>query len=804
MVEVDKLIRRIESYVDSKDYRSALSTLDRSDWLDLAEIPSAGHRELSLLLARTLYNSYEHDRASSVLDTLLDLYPDIRAEKDFIFLKSQILIKTGDPSGAERLLRASLDDEHSREDEFFLRFCLGKACFWKGDYLSANLLLEACRQYYLSSDDRFMLGNVQYMLGYTSFQRSFFEQAEEYYNNATDCFNITGDGKQLAATCHMMGILLYRTGKYREAEELLIRSGKSFETLGDSIGVAESWIARARVNMYLGKYKDAERLLDRAYRRARESGYRRGEALAAEFLGETALKRGDHLRAGRFLVKAERLALEIAPSGDIAAEVYRRLGDLNVACGDFDEAKTVLEKSMRLTTSLHDDYELGCVLRAFGRLEAAMGHYELSMSYFNEGISILRMIKESFELANTCVSAAEALTGWARKADGEGSDNKRLFSEARTYAMEAAHLYQSIGLEDEVSRCDKLTGKLLNESWQEEDLSGFTRLKFDDEWLCEGSAVARSAQMRHVVARAVSLASSTIPVLITGETGTGKEVIARLLHRCSDRADGPFIAINCASITESVFESELFGHRKGAFTGADRDRMGIIERASGGTLFLDEISELSVSQQAKLLRFFQEQKIRRVGESKERQVNIRLVSASNQNLESLLKNGGLRKDFYYRVLTASIELEPLRRRKEDIEALFSWYMRQSGCDPLVENGLVELLKVYHWPGNVRQLISVVKILAIIGKSTGRIGRNDLPVNIRSHYIGGLDSRTTENGSPLKTKEIPSIGLVRDPLEIRSLVISSLVKTNGNKSAAARELGVSRSTFYRVLKDMDIY
>ncbi|MCK4538677.1 MAG: sigma 54-interacting transcriptional regulator [Candidatus Krumholzibacteria bacterium] len=804
MAEVTELISKIEAYVDKEDYRSALSTLDRSDWLDLADIPSAEHRDLSLLLARALYNSCEHDRASSVLDTLLDLYPDIRTEKDYIFLKSQILIKIGDPSGAEKLLRSALRDKRCREDEFFLRFCLGKACFWKGDYLSANLLLEACRQYYLSSGDRFMLGNVLYMLGYTSFQRSFFEQAEEYYNNATDCFNITGDGKQLAATCHMMGILLYRTGKYREAEELLIRSGKSFETLGDTFGMAESQIARARVNMYLGKFEDAERLLRRAYRKARESGYRRGEALAAEFLGETALKRGDRIRARQYLVVAEKLALEIAPSGDIAAEVYRRLGDLNIACGNFDEAKTALEKSMKLTTSLHDDYELGCVLRAFARLEAAMGNYELSISYFNEGISILRMINESFELASTCESAAEALVVWARKVDGDGSSRRRLFTEARIYATEAAYLYQSIGLEDEVSRCDRLTGKLLNESWQEEDLSGFTRLKFDDEWLREGSVVARSDQMRHVVEKAVSLASSTIPVLITGETGTGKEVVARLLHGRSDRAGGPFVAINCASITESVFESELFGHRKGAFTGADRDRVGIIERASGGTLFLDEISELSVSQQAKLLRFFQEQKIRRVGESRERPVDVRLVSATNQNVESLLRNGGLRKDFYYRVLTASIELEPLRRRKEDIEALFSWYMKQSGCDPLVENGLVELLKVYHWPGNVRQLISVVKILAIIGKSTGRIGRNDLPVNIRTHYIGGFDGGAAAKASPLKTKDIPSIGLVRDPREIRSLVVSSLVKTNGNKSAAARELGVSRSTFYRVLKEMDIF
>ncbi|HSG29028.1 MAG TPA: sigma 54-interacting transcriptional regulator, partial [Candidatus Krumholzibacterium sp.] len=260
-------------------------------------------------------------------------------------------------------------------------------------------------------------------------------------------------------------------------------------------------------------------------------------------------------------------------------------------------------------------------------------------------------------------------------------------------------------------------------------------------------------------------------------------------------------AINCASIPDTVFESEMFGHRKGAFTGADRNREGIIERASGGTLFLDEISELSVSQQAKLLRAFQDQKVRRVGESEERHVDIRLISASNQNMDPLLRSGRLRKDFYYRVLTASIEIEPLRRRKEDIEALFAFYMAEAGCDSLVEKGVFELLNQYHWPGNVRQLISVVRILSLIGKNRGVIGREDLPLNIRAgHLVSGEHYRSP---NLLKTREIPSIGLVRDPGEMRQLIVSSLVRTNGNKSAAARELGISRSTLYRNLREMGI-
>ena len=439
-----------------------------------------------------------------------------------------------------------------------------------------------------------------------------------------------------------------------------------------------------------------------------------------------------------------------------------------------------------------------------GRLEAARGNFESAAACFEEAISTLRMIRDHFELAATYLSASTLYVDLARAAKESRENRRSLFDTARAYTTEAAHLFDSLGLARKASECERAASRILNENGGGRGApAAKDNLEFRDEWLLEGFVIARSTHMKKVVAEAGALAPSNIPVLITGDTGTGKEVVARLIHALSGRPEARFVALNCASIPDAVFESELFGHRRGAFTGADRDHPGIIEQATGGTLFLDEISELTVSHQAKLLRVFQEQKVRRIGESRERPVDVRIVSASNRNVDALLRSGRIRDDFYYRVLTASIGLEPLRRRRDDIKALFSWYMRQSGGETTVEDGVLEHLEGYHWPGNVRQLISVVSVLSLIGVKRGSIGIDDLPMKIRNHHILGPGSDSPARADVLKLKEIPSIGLVKDREEIRRLVVSSLLRSNGNKTSAARELGISRSTMYRMLKSLDI-
>ncbi len=309
--------------------------------------------------------------------------------------------------------------------------------------------------------------------------------------------------------------------------------------------------------------------------------------------------------------------------------------------------------------------------------------------------------------------------------------------------------------------------------------------------------------MQDVAARIKHIAPSKMPVLISGETGTGKEIVARLLHNFSDRAKGSFVAVNCAAVPVTVFESEFFGHRRGSFTGAFRDRVGLIEQASGGTLFLDEISDLTGEQQAKLLRALQEEKIRRIGENIERPVDIRCISASNIDIQVLLSSGKLREDFYYRIRGEEIHLEPLRHRKDDILALFAYYMDHDGEDIMVESGVTDLLRDYHWPGNVRELVSLAKGLSLLRSGGNPLRISDLPSVIRDvtdfeqNRPGGIDE--IRKGTPHARWFYNN----HDSEEIRQLICSTLRKCMGNRCAAARELGIARSTLYRKMEELGI-
>ncbi|HSG27321.1 MAG TPA: tetratricopeptide repeat protein, partial [Candidatus Krumholzibacterium sp.] len=524
MIEVDKILSRVETLLEKEDYRSVILLAEGMESPEgpLAA-PSFEHKRISLCLARAKYHIHDYQGTSRVLSGLKILYPGIEDEKDHLFLESQLLLMKGDAAGAIRLLDHALESDRPKEDEFFIRFCLAKASFWKGDYLTANLLLEACRHYYGTREDAFMLGNVNYMLGYTAFQRSFFDQADSWYSSAIECYEKSGSDRQVAAAWHMTGILRYRTGKYAEAEQLLRKSGKAFEKSGDQAGVTESLIARARVHMYRGELEESEALLQRAYSRAGSSGYKRGTALSAEFLGEIAMRQGKTERALRYLEEARELGDGISREGDIAAEVCRRLGDLYIMLGDREKASENLSRALEISVKLHDDHELACVLRGYALLESQRGCYELSLSYFNEAISLLRMINERFELACTCMTAARAFSRWSTLEGEDNIDPRQLLRDARVFATEAAHLYQSLGLEDRIEECERLAGRLLNENYRAEDLSGCRAIEFSGDWICEDCIVARSPQMKQVVAKTLSLAGSRVPVLITGETGTGKE-----------------------------------------------------------------------------------------------------------------------------------------------------------------------------------------------------------------------------------------------------------------------------------------
>jgi DNA-binding NtrC family response regulator len=301
--------------------------------------------------------------------------------------------------------------------------------------------------------------------------------------------------------------------------------------------------------------------------------------------------------------------------------------------------------------------------------------------------------------------------------------------------------------------------------------------------------IAESAPMRAVLEIVSKVAASDSTVLVRGESGTGKERIARLIHYQSKRGHKPMQSINCAAFPETLLESELFGYEKGAFTGAQSRRIGLIESASGSTLFLDEVADMSLSTQAKLLRVLQEKEIRRVGGTKTIPVDIRIISATNKNLEEAIKQGSFRDDLFYRLNIIPITIPPLRERNEDIKALINYFINRSGRPKTVEPEALRLLTGYNWLGNVRELEAVMERISVLSNNDV-ITVDDLPVELK---------RISEVSGKIQPWELTKEGIVFEDLE-RNLLMQALQKSNGIMADAAKLLGMTYRTFqYRAEK-----
>ena len=308
--------------------------------------------------------------------------------------------------------------------------------------------------------------------------------------------------------------------------------------------------------------------------------------------------------------------------------------------------------------------------------------------------------------------------------------------------------------------------------------------------------IGTSPGMRQVFDLIQSAAQSEAPVIVYGESGTGKELVASAIHRLSPRTNGPFIKVNCAALNESLLESELFGHVKGAFTGADRTRLGRFEAAGKGSIFLDEIGDLPLSTQVKLLRVLQEKEIEKVGDYKPVPVDVRVVSATNRDLNRLMKDGQFRDDLFYRIGVIPIYLPALRNREEDIPILVDTFIHRIQAKtgkPIrgMDKRALEMLMRYEWPGNIRELINVLEY-AFVLCSEGDIRLEHLPGSLK----GKAPTQTKKNS--MAEKNTP-----RKRGHDREQIMDALHSAGGNKSEAARILGISRVTLWKRLKSLEI-
>ena len=315
------------------------------------------------------------------------------------------------------------------------------------------------------------------------------------------------------------------------------------------------------------------------------------------------------------------------------------------------------------------------------------------------------------------------------------------------------------------------------------------------------SIIGKSPSLYEAISVAQRAAETDCPVLITGESGTGKELLARAFHDASPRADAAFIPVNCPAIPKELVESELFGHAKGAFTGATVSRVGRFAAADGGTLFMDEIGEMDHGVQSKLLRILQDYQVTRVGDSRSQQVDVRVIAATNCNLEEMATKGSFREDLYYRLNVIQIHLPPLRERREDILLLMNSFLdyiaeKRNLPVPAISSEAQDALMAYHWPGNIRQLRNLIERLVILQRGA-EVDMGHLPLTVVQN-VQAADQESLFFGAPTLPKDGINLRGVLQQFE-ESMIKQALQATGGNKNQAAKILGLNRTTLVEKLR-----
>jgi transcriptional regulator with GAF, ATPase, and Fis domain len=361
--------------------------------------------------------------------------------------------------------------------------------------------------------------------------------------------------------------------------------------------------------------------------------------------------------------------------------------------------------------------------------------------------------------------------------------NQKLYTEATSFNKKL-----QLAVEEKTLELRKAHERILEQQrlLQKENKALKTLVSQDSKFM---EIIGKSPAILNILAMVDKIAPTTATVLIQGESGTGKELIARRLHTQSERANRPYVTVNCGALQESLLESELFGHEKGAFTGAVVQKMGLCETADGGTMFLDEIGEMSLGIQAKLLRFLQEGEFYRIGGKRPIKVDVRVLSATNRDLEREVKDSRFREDLFYRLNTITLRMPPLRKRKEDLPMLLEFFLKNSrfgGSDRQIKKidpRVMDVLANYDWPGNIRELQNTIERMKILSENN-EIKLDDIPFSIR---VPKNRTENTDFNMDMPLEEVE-----------KSHILRTLTYNHGNKTKAAQSLGITIKTLYNKL------
>jgi len=688
----------------------------------------------------------------------------------FRCLEAQLFSRSGDyhQALASSRLAASLLAPHGESSELGQAFLLsGKMLVAMGNYRESETAFRDAESLFRRCDDMAGRLDASNLLARIYFIRAEYKNAIRYLLEAIKLADQLGDRRKLAYLWGNLGRVYTMLGNFKKAAESLQLNLEISGDLGDNAEKAKALMSLGYLAMQDECLEKAEKYFDAAYPILIKANMQREQIILRTYYGELKSHSGDFTAARKMFNTAIEEARNLSPQSSLLVGPLRHLAEVELAENQLAAARRLASQAMTLAESTGENLEKGAALRILGQVAHAE-EKENFQEFFTRALDIFDEIDSRFERAQTLVAMAIASNNSRRRALG--------------YLFRAADLYHHLGADKKHQKIQSLINKFELKEKQETETDNINDTALP-------AIITANPQMKNIL-RDISLtAKSDLPVLICGETGTGKDLLARYYHIASGRP-GQFVAVNCAAFPDTLLESELFGYRRGAFTGAVSDKEGLLQRAQGGTFFLDEIGEMSLTSQAKLLTVIETCRTRRLGDTEEKSLDLRILAATNCNLAEMVANGSFRRDLYYRLTGISFTLPPLAKRLEDIPLLLYHFLKKEGVigsGDQVDPGLISEFSSRKWSGNVRQLESEVKKLVLFST----IARED--------SLGDLAGVLVQNDSD---RQIVSLFNQVEQFE-RALILRALRESKWNKSQAARSLAIHESTLRAKMKRYDL-
>jgi transcriptional regulator with GAF, ATPase, and Fis domain len=770
----------VESLLQAGNFKQALAEIRDLENQKLVDDFSVEAGELSYFEARTLDKLGRLNEAMS------------KAKKAF------------------EILRNTKDNKRVAQ----VQYIMGMIYAHLGDVKNAELQFTDTASTYRRIDDQKGIIDTYNELARICFIRSDFNRAIEYVNDALDYCEKIKDGRMKARLIGNLGTIYMIKDKWQQAKQNLLSSLELNKIHKKEIEICRCLLSLGYVSVLLREFSQAKGYLKKAYRIIHENSFIRELAIYHEYSGELAFIRDEFEEAEKHYLKAIQIGEKIAPQSAIISQTYRLLAELYTERGEFEKGVTTCEKSLVVSKSIGERLEEALAYRTLGRLYSQNGHSVEVKENFAQATGILEEIGVKFELARTYLDMGKSDSfdfyekmKFLGRAEDLTSQLDSPYHLAKIKFAFALLFFKNKEYENASNLLDKAK-EIFEQTSEREDLERVSEVenqiqaafppaessKESSPKISFRNIITQNEQMLEMLENIQRVKDSDITILLEGETGTGKDLLAKAIHFTSNRKNKKFVVVNCAALPETLFESELFGHKKGTFTGASSNKKGLLDEAAGGTLYLDEIAEVPLPIQVKLLRAIEEKEITKLGEVKPRKVDFRVIAATNRNLERVVEEGKFRSDLYYRLGVIKFKLSPLRERTEDIPLLVEHFIKKYALNggakaSMLDPKIMKLFLNYNWPGNIRELENDIKSLLAFVRNEEKIPF-ELIVDSLDKFNNGKSNNHTSLLSQLAEYEKEQIN-------------KALVKSNWVKTKAARLLNIDEALLRYKIKKYNI-